>query len=87
VNYPEALAWLYGLQRFGIKLGLENIQLFTAPDSALYQAFDGDEFGIKKVGPIILAYGPEGRIAHVFHRREQQGEIRQLYVSDLYQVR
>jgi len=26
VNYPEALAWLYGLQRFGIKLGLENIQ-------------------------------------------------------------
>ena len=26
MNYPEALAWLYGLQRFGIKLGLENIQ-------------------------------------------------------------
>jgi dihydrofolate synthase / folylpolyglutamate synthase len=26
VNYPEALAWLYGLQRFGIKLGLENIR-------------------------------------------------------------
>jgi len=26
VNYPEALAWLYGLQRFGIKLGLENVQ-------------------------------------------------------------
>jgi len=26
VNYSEALAWLYGLQRFGIKLGLENIQ-------------------------------------------------------------
>jgi dihydrofolate synthase/folylpolyglutamate synthase len=26
VNYREALAWLYGLQRFGIKLGLENIQ-------------------------------------------------------------
>jgi dihydrofolate synthase / folylpolyglutamate synthase len=24
VNYPEALAWLYSLQRFGIKLGLEN---------------------------------------------------------------
>jgi dihydrofolate synthase/folylpolyglutamate synthase len=31
VNYREALAWLYGLQRFGIKLGLENIQrLLTA---------------------------------------------------------
>jgi dihydrofolate synthase / folylpolyglutamate synthase len=25
-NYREALAWLYGTQRFGIKLGLENIQ-------------------------------------------------------------
>jgi dihydrofolate synthase / folylpolyglutamate synthase len=30
VNYPEALAWLYGLQRFGIKLGLENIQQLLA---------------------------------------------------------
>jgi dihydrofolate synthase/folylpolyglutamate synthase len=30
VNYPEALAWLYGLQRFGIKLGLENIQRLIA---------------------------------------------------------
>jgi dihydrofolate synthase/folylpolyglutamate synthase len=26
VNYSEALAWLYSLQRFGIKLGLENIR-------------------------------------------------------------
>lgn len=26
MNYREALAWLYGLQRFGIKLGLENIR-------------------------------------------------------------
>lgn len=25
MNYNKALAWLYGLQRFGIKLGLENI--------------------------------------------------------------
>lgn len=25
-SYKEALAWLYGLQRFGIKLGLESIQ-------------------------------------------------------------
>ena len=24
--YREALAWLYGTQRFGIKLGLENMQ-------------------------------------------------------------
>ena len=26
IYYKEALAWLYGLQRFGIKLGLENIK-------------------------------------------------------------
>jgi dihydrofolate synthase / folylpolyglutamate synthase len=30
VNYKEALAWLYGLQRFGIKLGLENIRRLVA---------------------------------------------------------
>jgi dihydrofolate synthase/folylpolyglutamate synthase len=28
--YTEALAWLYSLQRFGIKLGLENIQRLIA---------------------------------------------------------
>ncbi|PYJ17945.1 MAG: bifunctional folylpolyglutamate synthase/dihydrofolate synthase [Verrucomicrobia bacterium] len=28
--YKEALAWLYGLQRFGIKLGLENIRRLIA---------------------------------------------------------
>ena len=26
INYSEALTWLYSLQRFGIKLGLENIR-------------------------------------------------------------
>jgi dihydrofolate synthase/folylpolyglutamate synthase len=26
LNYKQALAWLYGLQRFGIKLGLDNIR-------------------------------------------------------------
>jgi dihydrofolate synthase / folylpolyglutamate synthase len=30
VNYLEALAWLYSLQRFGIKLGLENIRRLIA---------------------------------------------------------
>jgi len=30
VNYREALAWLYSLQRFGIKLGLENTQRLLA---------------------------------------------------------
>ena len=26
LSYKQALAWLYGLQRFGIKLGLDNIR-------------------------------------------------------------
>ena len=30
LSYTEALAWLYSLQRFGIKLGLENIQRLIA---------------------------------------------------------
>lgn len=30
MNYQEALAWLYSLQRFGIKLGLENIKRLIA---------------------------------------------------------
>ena len=30
LNYKEALAWLYSLQRFGIKLGLENIRRLIA---------------------------------------------------------
>src|SRR5437763_8956196 len=30
MTYKEALAWLYSLQRFGIKLGLENIRRLLA---------------------------------------------------------
>ena len=30
LSYKEALAWLYSLQRFGIKLGLKNIRRLTA---------------------------------------------------------
>jgi dihydrofolate synthase / folylpolyglutamate synthase len=30
LSYKQALAWLYSLQRFGIKLGLENIQRLLA---------------------------------------------------------
>ncbi len=30
LSYKEALAWLYSLQRFGIKLGLENIRRLIA---------------------------------------------------------
>ena len=30
MNYREALAWLYGSQTFGIKLGLENARCLMA---------------------------------------------------------
>jgi dihydrofolate synthase/folylpolyglutamate synthase len=44
LNYKQALAWLYGLQRFGIKLGLENIQrlLDELSGSRGFQAAVGD---------------------------------------------
>jgi dihydrofolate synthase/folylpolyglutamate synthase len=44
VNYREALAWLYSLQRFGIKLGLENIHQLIAElsRSGVGQAVAGD---------------------------------------------
>ena len=40
MNYREALAWLYATQRFGIKLGLENIERLLAalPGSGLETA-------------------------------------------------
>jgi dihydrofolate synthase / folylpolyglutamate synthase len=44
LNYKQALAWLYSLQRFGIKLGLENIQRLIAelPRSGGFQTAVGD---------------------------------------------
>jgi dihydrofolate synthase / folylpolyglutamate synthase len=44
LNYKQALAWLYSLQRFGIKLGLENIQRLIAelPKSGGFPAAVGD---------------------------------------------
>ena len=45
MNYREALAWLYGLQRFGIKLGLENSRrLFRelSRSGGLQSAMGGD---------------------------------------------
>ena len=50
-SYQESLAWLYSLQRFGIKLGLENIQrlireldinLWSAPSRAVSGASPDD---------------------------------------------
>ena len=44
LSYKQALAWLYSLQRFGIKLGLENIQrlLDELSRSGGFQAAVGD---------------------------------------------
>ena len=44
MTYKEALAWLYSLQRFGIKLGLENIRRLLAAlsRSGGFQAAVGD---------------------------------------------
>ena len=44
LNYKQALAWLYGLQRFGIKLGLDNIRrlLNELSKSGGFQAAVGD---------------------------------------------
>ena len=44
LNYKQALAWLYGLQRFGIKLGLDNIRrlLDELSRSGGFQAAVGD---------------------------------------------
>jgi dihydrofolate synthase/folylpolyglutamate synthase len=44
LNYKQALAWLYGLERFGIKLGLENIRrlLDELSRSGGFQATVGD---------------------------------------------
>ncbi|MFN2541271.1 MAG: folylpolyglutamate synthase/dihydrofolate synthase family protein [Chthoniobacterales bacterium] len=50
LSYKEALDWLYGLQRFGIKLGLENIQRLIV------------ELGIDLAGPrVIHVAGTNGK--------------------------
>ena len=44
MTYKETLSWLYSLQRFGIKLGLENIRRLLAAlsRSGGFQAAVGD---------------------------------------------
>jgi dihydrofolate synthase/folylpolyglutamate synthase len=57
LNYKQALAWLYGLQRFGIKLGLENIERLL------------DELGLRSVrgSRAVFAGSPKAlpRVIHV----------------------
>jgi dihydrofolate synthase/folylpolyglutamate synthase len=50
INYRDALAWLYGLQRFGIKLGLENIE----------RLLDELDLGSARASPKIF-----GKVIHV----------------------
>jgi dihydrofolate synthase / folylpolyglutamate synthase len=50
LTYKEALAWLYGLQRFGIKLGLENVE----------RLLDELDLGSARASPKIF-----GKVIHV----------------------
>src|SRR5438067_121625 len=49
IRYQEQLAWLYGLQKFGIKLGLENMQRLI------------HQLGVKLAAPIIHVAGTNGK--------------------------
>lgn len=62
ISYKEALAWLYGLQRFGIKLGLENIRLLIAGllRSGKFQAAVGD-MGMSFPYKVIHVAGTNGK--------------------------
>jgi dihydrofolate synthase/folylpolyglutamate synthase len=50
INYCEALSWLYSLQRFGIKLGLENIERLL------------DELGLRSARASAKTFG---KVIHV----------------------
>jgi dihydrofolate synthase/folylpolyglutamate synthase len=62
ISYKEALAWLYSLQRFGIKLGLENIRLLIAEllGSGESQGAVGD-IGIAFPYKVIHVAGTNGK--------------------------
>jgi dihydrofolate synthase/folylpolyglutamate synthase len=59
INYREALAWLYGLQRFGIKLGLENIERLL--DELVASASCRSRTGWKPGPPVIHVAGTNGK--------------------------
>src|SRR4051812_47645527 len=48
-SYKQNLTWLYGLQQFGIKLGLENIQRLLR------------ELNLKLTGRVIHVAGTNGK--------------------------
>ncbi|MEY2487642.1 MAG: dihydrofolate synthase / folylpolyglutamate synthase [Verrucomicrobiota bacterium] len=61
MSYQESLAWLYGLQVFGIKLGLENIQRLIAELSRS----DGLQTAVHVNGDLEIAAPWGQRVIHV----------------------
>jgi dihydrofolate synthase / folylpolyglutamate synthase len=59
LTYKEALAWLYSLQRFGIKLGLENIERLIAEHVA--SASCRSDAGWKPASRVIHVAGTNGK--------------------------
>jgi len=65
VNYREALTWLYATQRFGIKLGLENIERLL---HSLNIDFAGLNLGSARASRAVSRASPETipfRVIHV----------------------
>ena len=65
--YKEALAWLYSLQRFGIKLGLENIQRLIAELTRRgdFPVAHGGLFDTERIRPDGGEAAAPSRIIHV----------------------
>ena len=65
LSYKQALAWLYSLQRFGIKLGLDNIRrlLDELSRSGGFQAAVGDLPRSQSGVPRVIAL--PGKVIHV----------------------
>ena len=64
MNYRGALAWLYGLQRFGIKPGLDNIRRLIAEltGNGDFQIADGgSEAAAPWLGKVIHVAGTNGK--------------------------
>jgi hypothetical protein len=64
---------------------LKNIQLLAALGGIADQSFRGYKFSIHQVGPVGFAYGPERRVAYIFHGCQQQRKFAQFYISYLRQ--
>lgn len=66
-------------------LVVEYIEFLAALDGIADEAFGGDELGVHEIGTVLLADRAEGRVAHVFHGGEEEGEIAELYVTYFHQ--